>query len=141
MSDAPQNSPRTWIPLAAAGAIAALAVVGALVAFVLRGGPDEVEAAAIAACEAEYARGQGPAISAGEVLDPTQWRDYYRFVQEHGDVEVPLEELPAEAVAEWEGDAEAFGEGGAGTMVIVWKLENESYAQCAVPVSGGAIDP
>lgn len=139
MSDAAQNRPRTWVPLAAAGAIAAVAVVGALVAFVLRGGPDDVEAAVITACEAEYARGDGSAIAAGEIFDPTEWREHYRLVQDFGEVVVPLDELPPAAVSDRERDAEVFAKDGAGTMVIVWRLEDQSYAQCAVAVAAGAV--
>lgn len=93
----------------------------------------------IAACEAEYAQGDGPAIEAGEVLDPTEWRAHYRFAHEHGEVAVPLEDLPPDAVDEWERRAERFEDEGHGTVVIVWRLEDGSHAQCAVAVDSGAV--
>ncbi|WP_062132060.1 hypothetical protein [Demequina aestuarii] len=140
MSHEPDDRPRTWVPLAAAAAVAAVVVAVAVVSFALGGGPDETEAAVIAACEAEYADTGGPAIVSGEIYDPTEWREHYAVVEEQADVPTPLGDLSDDAVAAWEARAESFVDSGVGTMVIVWLLEDDALAQCAVPVEDGAVD-
>ncbi|MDN4481052.1 hypothetical protein [Demequina muriae] len=140
MSDAPDERPRTWLPLAAAGVVGAVVVAAAVVSFALGGGPDETEAAVIAACEAEYEATTGPAIVAGEIYDPTRWREHYAVVEEQADVPASLDDLSDDDVAAWDARAAAFEESGAGTMVIVWRLDDDAYAQCAVPVADGTVD-
>lgn len=141
MSDVPHERPRTWFPLVAAGVIGVIVIVGAVVTFALGGGPDESEAAVIAACEAEYAESAGPAIVAGEIYDPTQWRDHYSIVEANADVATPLDDLPAEVSDAWQTRADVYEDTGIGSMVIVWRLEDDSYAQCTVPVADGTVDP
>ncbi|MFW7413627.1 hypothetical protein [Demequina sp. SO4-18] len=140
MPAAPDDRPRTWVPLVAAGAVGAVVVGGAIAAFALGGGPGETEAAVIAACEAEYGSVDGAAVVAGEVYDPTQWRDHYAVVEANADDVTPLPEVAEDVVEQWEASADAFREDGAGAWIIVWRLDDDSHAQCTVPVAAGTVD-
>lgn len=140
MSDAPEERPRTWIPLVAAGAAALLVLIGAVVAVNVGGGPDETEAAVIAACEEPQAQADDPEIVAGEIYDPTEWRDHYAVVETHADVPTPLADLSEEAERAREALAESYRESGDGAMVIVWRLADDSYRQCTAPVADGEVD-
>lgn len=141
MSDAPADRPRSWVPFVAAAAVGAVVLVGAILASVLTGGPDETEAAAIAACEAGHEASGDPEIVGGEIYDPSEWRDHYAVVETHAQVPTPLADLSAEAEAAFEARADDFAESGAGEIVVVWRLTDDSYRQCVAPVADGGVDP
>jgi len=139
MDDAPAERPRAWWPVAAAAAIAVVVIVAAIATYALTSGPTEIEAEAIEACEAAHAAAGGPAIAAGDVYDPTELRDYYAVAETHGDVPVPLDDLPQATLDAWDATGERWQASGDGAMVVVWRLEDDSYAQCVVPVSDGSV--
>ncbi len=138
MSDAPVDRPRSWGPFAAAAAIGLLVLVGAVVAFVLAGGPDEQEAAVIAACEAEHAATDNPAIVSGQVYDPTQWRDHYGVAETHAEAP-PIESLSEQSESAQEALADVYRDTGDGDMIIVWRLDDDSFLQCTASVTGDVV--
>ncbi|MFW2513156.1 hypothetical protein ACNI3K_05205 [Demequina sp. SO4-13] len=140
MPDARDDRPRTWAPLVAAGAVGAVVVGVAVAAFALGGRPGETESAVIAACEAEQARGGGETVVAGDVYDPTGWRDYYAVAEASGEVATPLAEVEQDVIDRWEATADQFRADGEGVWVTVWLLDDDSYAQCTVPVMNGSVD-
>ena len=136
-----QSHPRSWGPLIAAGGIAAVVLLGAVVWTVTTGRPSDLEAAAIEACEAQYAASGGPAILGGEVYEPSAFAEYYAVAQTHGEVPAPLEEVDADRRAQWDAAASAYEETGDGEVIVVWRLEDDTYRQCVLAASGGEIDP
>ncbi|MFV0634124.1 hypothetical protein [Demequina sp.] len=139
MSEDPGERPRTWLPVAGAAGIAVLFVVGALVWSALAGGASPAEQAAIVACEAALDKADAPAIVGGDVYESPEWRDYYAIAEAYGEVPVPLEEMDDAAVASWEDGARAYEEDGDGFIAIVWKLEDDTYRQCVLPVTDGEV--
>ena len=140
MSEEQEPKPRSWVPLVAAGGVAALALVGAVGWSVFAGGPSDLEAAAIEACEGAYVGTGGPAIVGGEAYETDEFADYYAVVETHGEVPVPLEDVPQQTRDQWEAAAAEYQETGDGSVVVVWRLEDDAYLQCALPVVDGAVD-
>lgn len=140
MTDAEGDRPRTWVPVAAAGAVAAVVVIVAVAWTGLGARPSDVEAAAIEACEAAFARTNAPAIVGGEVYEPNEFRDYYAVVETHGEVPVALAEVAQEQLESWDRLAEQYEADGDGGIVVVWRLADDTYRQCALPVQGGNVD-
>ncbi len=139
-SETPADKPRTWLPIAGAGAAGAIVIIIAFWATVFGQGLSQIEQDTIAACEAEYARSGGTPIAAGDVYEPDEMRDYYAFAEIHGEVPTPLAEVPVEVTDEWDAAAARYVDGGGGLVMLVWRLENDKYAQCAATVSQGAVD-
>ena len=143
MSDAshqPPDKPRTWIPLAGAAVAAALVLGIALSTFVFGDDLTDTEKAMIETCEAEYVRTNGVPILGGNIYVPPEMRDYYAVAETHGEVPVPLDEVPAEVTDQWEDAAAHYVDTGAGTVVLVWRHEDDSYTQCAVDFTATGVD-
>lgn len=140
MSEEQESKPRTWVPLAAAAAVAGVVLIGAVGWSLLAGGPSEIEAAAIEACEAAYGETGGPAIVGGEVYETPEFADYYAVVETHGDVPVPLEDVTQETRDQWTQAAQRYEETGDGAVTVVWRLEGDAYRQCTLAVRGGEVD-
>ncbi|WP_159448727.1 hypothetical protein [Demequina sp. NBRC 110053] len=140
MADDGEPKPRTWLPLAGAGAAAVVVVGGSLVWSALGGGASPVEEAAIAACEAALDGTGSPAVQGGNVYEPPEWRDHYGVVETHGEVDTPLADLDAQRVGRYEAAAATYEEDGDGVLAVVWRLEGDTYRQCVVPVAGGEVD-
>lgn len=140
MSEEQEPKPRSWVPLAAAAAVAGVVLIGAVGWSLLTGGPSEVEAAAIEACEAAYGETGGPAIVGGEVYETPEFADYYAVVETHGEVPVPLEDVTQEQREQWAELGEQYEESGDGAVTVVWLLEDDAYRQCTLPVRSGEVD-
>ncbi|GIG55432.1 hypothetical protein [Demequina activiva] len=140
MSDEPEPQPRSWVPLAAAGGVAGLVLIVAVGWSLVAGGPSAVEADAIEACEAAYDETNGSPILGGEVYETDEYADYYAVADTHGEVPVPLEDVSQAMREQWQDAADAYRETGDGAVVVVWRLEDDTYRQCALPVAGGTVD-
>jgi len=138
MSDEPQAAPeRSWLPLAIAGAIAVVVVVGAIVVSNLRAGMGPAKTDAVRACEEAYAASatEGepqPAIVAGDVFAAAEWRGLWDFLEEQGVVGEPSDEQAA-ALDE---AAAARASEGRDVVTVVWWLDSDEHLQCTVEVAG-----
>ncbi|WP_062523013.1 hypothetical protein [Demequina silvatica] len=142
MSETPDANPtpRTWMPLAIAGSIAALVVIGAFVASGLRSGMSAGQADAVEVCEAAYAAtatdGETPPrIVAGDVYGSADWRDLRAFLEEQGLLESAGAEVDE---AEADASAAALAQEGRDHVTVVWWLDSEEHLTCEVDVDGEA---
>lgn len=142
MSDAsePAERPRTWIPLAGAGAAGALVLAIALSTVFFGDHLSDTEEATIQACEAEYAGTGGVPIYGGQVYVPPQMHDYYAVAETHGKVPQPLEDVSEQVVESWETAGEQWVDTGTGPVVLVWRHEDNTYTQCSVAFTANGID-
>lgn len=139
-SSSPAEKPRTWIPVIAAGSIAAVLVVVAAWSAIFGQRLSEVQQDTITACEAAYAQTSGPDIAGGDVFEPPQMREYYTFAETHGEVPVPLAEVSDDVTDEWERAAKQYEDGGGGPVALVWRHADDTYSQCVVNFRGRHID-
>lgn len=142
MSDAsqqPADRPRTWFPLVGAAAAAVVVLAIALSTMAFGDKFTETEEATIGACEAAYATADGEPIVGGSIYVPAQMSDYYAVAETHGTVPEPLEDVPAEVLAEWDAAGERWVDSGDGPVVLVWRHEDDTYTQCTVEFVGNEI--
>jgi hypothetical protein len=140
MSEEQVRRTPSWGPFAAAAAVAVTVLVVAVGWTLLAGGPSDVEQQAIDACEAALEQTDAPAIVGGEVYETPEYADYYAVVETHGEVPVPLDEVAQEMRDQWAQAATAYQDSGDGAVIVVWRLEDDTYRQCALPVVAGAVD-
>lgn len=138
--------PRSWLPLAIAGGVALLVVVGAIVGHALRTelGPDKQ--AAVAACEAAYAaRGTAdsrpPGIVGGDVFAANEWRGLHATLDSLGYLADSERNLTGEQKSAQDDAADALITAGKQRITIVWQLDDESHAQCVANLANGAVVP
>lgn len=142
MSDASSESadrPRTWKPLAGAGAAAALVLAIALSTVVFGDNLSDTEEATIQACEAEYLPTEGVPILGGSIYVPAETRDYYAVAETHGEVPEPLEDVGEEVLERWDAAGDTWVDTGTGPVVLVWRHEDDTYSQCTVDFTAGEI--
>ncbi|WP_084077096.1 hypothetical protein [Demequina sp. NBRC 110057] len=70
MSETPSEAPRSWAPVAAAGAVALIVIVGAVIWWIAGAGVSDEQKAGIEACERLAIDEDLPAISRGDVEGP-----------------------------------------------------------------------
>lgn len=70
MTESPDQPPRSWVPVAAAGAIAAVVLIAAVIWWIAGAGVSDEQQAGIVACE-QFAIDEGlPEIVRGDVAGP-----------------------------------------------------------------------
>ena len=141
MSDASEGAdrPRTWKPLAGAGAAAVLVLAIALSTAFFGDQLTETEEATIQACEAEYARTDGVPILGGNIYVPTEMREYYAVAETHGEAPEPFAEVSDEVLAAWDAAGQQWINSGVGPVVLVWRHEDDTYSQCNVDFTAAGI--
>ncbi len=142
----PVEPPRSWWPIAVAGGIALVVVIGAVVVSNLRQGYSAAEVSAVAVCEDAYgaraAAGEPqPTIQAGDVYRASAWRDYYGLLRQQGVLDTPVQDLPSDQVQALDGEAAALAAAGADHIAVVWWLATEEHLVCEVDVNGDVADP
>lgn len=141
MTEPTPEPARSWAPIGIAGAVAILVVAAAVVFQVVRPVLDDREQEAVVACEAAHVASALLAIVSGQLYDPTQWRDYAEVVATHGDGAVAVVDLDPGVVEGFERAAEVYQDEGRGTVMVVWRLDDGTYAQCGVEVDDGLSVP
>ena len=147
MTDPDSDEPaRSWLPLAVAGGITVLVIVGAIVGHALRTqlGPDKQ--AAVTACEQAYqergtADARPPGIVGGNVFAANEWRDLDSTLKSLGDLPDSERNLTGEQQSAKDDEAAALISAGNQRITIVWQLDDESHAECVANLTGGAVVP
>lgn len=143
MSDASHGAdrPRTWKPLAGAGA-AAVVVLGIALSTIFFGDHlTDTEEQTIQACEAEFAHTDGVPILGGSIYVPTEMREYYAVAETHGEVPEPFGDVSEDVLAQWDAAGEQWVNSGVGPVVLVWRHEDDTYSQCNVDFTTAGVTP
>lgn len=140
------ESPRSWLPLAIAGGVTVLVIVGAIIGHAVRTelGPDKQ--AAIAACTQAYdARGttdaRPPGIIGGDVFAANEWRGLNSTLGNLGYLPDSERNLTGEQQSTKNDAADALITAGKQRITIVWQLDDESHAECVANLANGAVVP
>ena len=138
---APEERPRTWLPLVIAGSLALLIVVGAIATHVLRTDLTPEKRAAADACEAEYEAQfpDGPGIVGGDIYAATQWQEVDDTMVRLGYLTEEEAAVTGEVADARDHEAESLAAAGTQTMTVVWQRDDESHAQCVAQMQDGSV--
>lgn len=136
---APQERPRTWMPLVIAGTIALLVVGGAIITHLVRSDLSPEKRAAADSCEVQYAKQfpKGPGIVGGDIYSAAEWRDLDAALVKLGAAEEQT--LTGEEADAKDDEVAALVSGGGDTMTVVWQRDDESHATCVAQMHGDSV--
>lgn len=138
---APEERPRTWLPIIIAGSLALLVVVGAVVTHLVRTDLEPAKRAAADACEAEYEAQfpDGPGIVGGDIYAATEWEALDATMVQLGYLTQAQAAATGEQADARDHEAQTLAAAGTETMTVVWQRDDQSHAQCVATVEDGTV--